>query len=124
MKRLIAAAILALVVTGLYLTSYFYITDTCDKTKELLKECITAYENKDNPEEKAEKLDSFWGKKEPLLSVFASHSKIDDIEEAIYCLKIYSKTDEKEIFYEYHGTVKILIHQLLEDTIPGVHSIL
>ncbi len=124
MKRLIAAAVLTAVLLTLYLTSYFYITDTCEKTKELLTECNNAYENGENAGEKAEKLNEFWGEKEPMLCVFASHNKIDEIEEAIYCLTIYSKTDEKEIFYEYHGTVKILIHQLLEDTKPGVHSIL
>lgn len=124
MKRLIAAGILAAVLLALFLTGYFYVIDTCDKTKELLSQCSTAYDRGENAEEIAEKLDTFWNQKEPLLSVFSSHNKIDDIEEAIYCLKIYSKTDEKEIFYEYHGTVKILLHQLLEDTRPGVHSIL
>lgn len=124
MKRLIAAAVLAVVLLTLYLTSYFYITDTCEKTRELLKECATAYDSKNNAGEKAEALNKFWNKKEPILSIFSSHSKIDDVEEALYCLKIYSKTDETEIFYEYHGTVEILIHQLLEDTKPGVHSIL
>lgn len=124
MKRLIAAAVLFVTLLILFVTSYFYITKTCDQTKDLLYECSKAYESGENAYKLAEELDTFWNKKEPLLSVFTSHSKIDDIEEAIYCLKLYSKTDEKEIFYEYHGIVNILIHQLLEDTKPGVHSIM
>ena len=124
MKRLIAAAVLGVILLVTYFTSYFYITNTCKKTKELLNECRIAYDQKNNAEAKAKEINDYWNKKEPILSIFSSHSKIDDIEEALYCLKIYSKTDEKEIFYEYQGTVKILIHQLLEDTKPGVHSIL
>ncbi len=124
MKRLIAAAVLGVILLILYSTSYFYVTNTCTKTKELLKECRVAYDKQHDAEKKAEEINEFWNKKEPILSIFSSHNKIDDIEEALYCLEIYSKTDEKEIFYEYHGTVEILIHQLLEDTKPGVHSIL
>ena len=124
MKRLIAAAVLSATLLTLFVTSYLYITKTCEQTKVMLSRCSKAYESGDNAYEIAEELDTFWNKKEPLLSVFTSHSKIDDIEEAIYCLKLYSKTEEKEIFYEYHGIVNILIHQLLEDTKPGVHSIM
>ena len=124
MKRLIAAAVLGVILLVMYFTSYFYITDTCKKTTDLLNECRVAYDQQNNAEEKAIEINEYWNKKEPILSIFSSHSKIDDIEEALYCLKIYSNTDEKEIFYEYQGTVKILIHQLLEDTKPGVHSIL
>ena len=32
------------------------------------------------------------------MSVFTNHSEIDDIEMAIHLLRIYSSTDEKEIF--------------------------
>ena len=124
MRRLIAAAVIGVILLTLYFTGYFYVTDTCEKTKDLLKECRIAYDQQNNAEEKAKEINEYWNKKEPMLSIFSSHSKIDDVEEALYCLQIYSNTDEAEIFYEYHGTVEILIHQLLEDTKPGVHSIL
>ena len=124
MKRLIAAAVLFVILLTLYFTGYFYVTNTCEKTKDLLEECSVAYDKNENAYKKAKEINDFWNEKEPVLSIFSSHSKIDDIEEALYCLKIYSSTSEKEIFYEYLGTVRILLHQLLEDTKPGVHSIL
>ena len=88
---------------------------------EMVRNLIELEREKFN--KKVEELEKFWGEKEKLLSVFANHSEIDEIELAIYSLKVYSETSDNEIFYEYSGTVKTLLHQLLEDTIPSVHSI-
>lgn len=123
MKRLIAAGILTVVVISVYLTGFFVIDNACDGAKTILNKCINAYKNEENADEIAENLKSYWGKKEKILSVFANHSEIDDIEMAIDILCIYSKTKEKEIFSEYSGTVKTLLHQMKEDTIPNIHSI-
>lgn len=123
MKRLIAAAVLLFCVAASYLFGYFYIQKTCDKANTLLDDCVAAYKTEQNAKNKAEELEKFWGEKEKLLSVFANHSEIDEIELAIYSLKVYSETSDNEIFYEYSGTVKTLLHQLLEDTIPSIHSI-
>lgn len=124
MKRLIAAGILLTVVIATYLSSMFYIQHICDETTVLLDNCISAYNNQNNAEKSAKKLNRYWDKHEQTLSIFANHNRIDEIELAISSIKIYSGTSEKEIFKEYTGTVETLLHQLLEDTYPSLHSIL
>ncbi len=124
MKRLIAAAILALTVGISYFSGFFIINDACKDANIMLNECINAYNSEKNAKEKAENLEDFWSEKEKILSVFANHTDIDKIEMAIGLLRIYSQSDKEEMFKEYHQTVKTLIHQLKEDTVPNVHSIL
>lgn len=124
MKRLTAAGILLIFVLTAYFSGYFYIKNTCKTAEKMLKECISAYENQNDAKNETEKLERFWSKKEKPLSIFADHKEIDSIEQAIMTLKIYSKSDEKELFDEHSHTVKILLHQLLEDTVFSIHSIM
>lgn len=123
MKRLIAAAILAASVAGIYFCGFFVINTTCKEANKKLETCINSYNNENNASEKAKDLEKYWAKKEKILSVFANHSEIDDIEMAIHLLTVYSKTDNNEIFHEYSGTVKTMLHQMKEDTVPNMHSI-
>lgn len=123
MKRLIAAGILFVFVIGSYIWGYVFIKDACNIANKYLEECINVYDSESNAEKEAKKLEKYWSKKEKGLSFFANHSDIDEIELAISSLKTYSKTSEKEIFLEYSGTVKTLLHQLMEDTTPNAHSI-
>ncbi len=123
MKRLVAAGILLLFVISAYIYGYLYIDTACLEAKKILEECVIAYEGEDNASIKAEKLESYWSKKEKGLSFFANHADIDEIELAISTLKTYSSSKEKAIFYEYSGTVEVLLHQLMEDTTPNIHSI-
>lgn len=124
MKRLIAALILLVFVLTAYFTGYFYISNTCKQANELLEECTAAYNNGKDASEPTEKLDKFWSEKEKPLSVFVNHAAIDEIELAIASLLIYSSTAEDELFFEHSQNIKTLLHQLMEDTVPGVHSIL
>ncbi len=123
MKRLIAAVILLTLVISAYIYGYLYINNACNTAKKYLNDCVSVYTDNNDATVKAEKLEKYWSKKENGLSIFANHSEIDEIELAINSLKIYSNTKNNKIFYEYSGTVKTLIHQLLEDTKPTIHSI-
>lgn len=124
MKRLLAASILFIIITGSYLCGFFYINSTCDRAKELLKNCEEEYYINGNAEKSTKELTEYWQKKEKILSIFANHNEIDEIELTISTLKLYSKTENKDYFFEYCDTVNILIHQLMEDTVPNIHSIL
>lgn len=124
MKRIFSALILLILVISVFIYSLFYIKDSCNEAKRLLEDCKTAYTQGERDGASAEKLRKYWSKKEKGLSVFVNHDKIDDIEEALHCLSVYSTTEEYEIFREYVATTEILLHQLLEDTLPGVHSIM
>lgn len=123
MKRLIVAAILFLVVIATYLTSLFYITDSCDKAKSMVENSISVYTKNQTAKKEARDLENYWNKKEPLLSVFVNHDRIDDIETAISLMNVYAKIPKNELFYEYADNVKMLIHQILEDTKFTMHSI-
>lgn len=123
MKRLIAAGVLLLFVIGAYIWGYLYIDTACSQANKYLQKCISVYESDIDAAQEAEKLENYWSEKEKGLSFFANHADIDEIELAINSLKSYSSSKNNEIFYEYSGTVKTLLHQLMEDTSPNIHSI-
>lgn len=124
MKRLIAAAVLLVFVITVYVTGYIYITKTCETAKDMLNDCINLYKDNTDAEESAKKLEKFWNEKEGTLSIFANHEHIDDIELAISSIVIYSNTKNNKIFYDYSSTAKTLLHQLIEESKPSMHSIL
>ncbi len=123
MKRLIPASIIFVLVIITYLTSLYYITDSYDRTKHLLDTAVQTYSQQKTAPKEAKQMKEFWDKKEKVLSVFINHNRIDDIEKAISLLNVYAKSPNNELFYEYADTVKILLHQLMEDTKITVHSI-
>lgn len=124
MKRIIAAAALVVFIIGIYVTGYLYIDFTCKETEKLVEECIAAYERKEDIKSHTADLEKYWSSKEKLLSVFTNHAAIDEIELAIESLAVHSKYPDNEMFYEYSSTLKMYIHQMMEDTKPGVHSIM
>ena len=122
MKRLIAAGILLAAVMAAYISSLMYITKTCDKTKELILRCEEAY-SEGEAYKYAEELSSLWDEKEKALSFFMNHNRIDDIELEISSLLLYSETEDEILFYEHIETLKMLLHQVKEETRISVHSI-
>lgn len=122
MKRLIAAGILLAAVIAAYISSLMYITKTCNETRELVLSCEEAY-NKGEAYKYAEKLSNLWDEKEKALSFFMNHNRIDDIELEISSLLLYSETEDEILFYEHIETLKMLLHQVKEDTRISVHSI-
>lgn len=124
MKRLIAAAVIAAIVAVIHFTGNIYIKNVIKECNVQLETIVADYKRDISPKENAEKLRKYWGEKEDILSIFARHDNIDEIELAIDTLAVYSETKDSEIFYEYSGTVKSLLHQLYEDNSFSMHSIL
>ena len=124
MKRLIAAAVLIAFVIGIYITGYIFVDKTCNTAKTLLSDCVVAYKEQENIEQTITELKGFWGRKESLLSVFINHGSIDEIELSIESLLAQSKYKENPMFYEISSNLKILLHQIMEDTAIGMHSII
>ena len=122
MKRLIAAGILFAAVIAAYISMLMYITKTCDERKEVILWGEEAY-YKGEACKYAEKLSTLWDEKEKKLSFFMNHNRIDDIELEISSLLLYSKTKDEILFYEHIETLKMLLHQVKEDTRISVHSI-
>ncbi len=123
MKRLIIAGVIFILVVATYLTSLFYITDSCEKAKKLLDNSVSVYKQEKTAVKEAKEFEDYWDKREKTLSVFVNHDRIDDIEKAISLLNIYAKEKDNILFYEYADTVEVLIHQIMEDTKITTHSI-
>lgn len=124
MKRIIAAVVLIVFIVGIYLTGYFYIGFTCKETEKKIEACVAAYKEQEDIKRHITNLEKYWSSKEKLLSVFTNHAAIDEIELAIESLSVHSKYPDNEMFYEYSTTLKTYIHQIMEDTKPGMHSIM
>ena len=124
MKRLIAAGILTIIIITAYILSRSYIINTCDEIKELVIKCETEHKNSSvMSESTAEKLENTWSEKEQILSLFINHNRVDEIELALSTLAVYSNKFNNDIFYEYSGKIKMLLHQLKEDSTISVHSV-
>ena len=124
MKRIIAAAVLMVFIISSYLGGYFYIKKTCEDTEKIVKECVSAYEEQKNIKLYTTKLENYWSSKEKILSVVTNHNAIDEVEHAIESLTVHSKYPQNQMFYEYSSTLEILLHQIMEDTAFGMHSIM
>ncbi len=123
MKRLIPAAIIFAVIIGVFISSYMYVTGICKDTTDLVNECVEEYKEKGKNETKAEELEKYWAKKEKVLSIFANHNMVDEIEIEISRLALHSKFDDNTMFFESADTIKSKLHQILEDTKITAHSI-
>ena len=123
MKRMIAAAILLIFVATVYITGFFYIKNTCEKAENLLTKCNQAFEEDKEAQKQVKNLENLWDKSEKVLSVFSNHKLIDEIELAIYALKTHTQKREEAMFYEYSSKIKTMLHQMMEDTMPSIHSI-
>ena len=123
MKRIIAVIILSVFVLSSYFIGISYIKSSCEKANDLLAKCTEIYKSDNDATAASNELSKFWTKTEPYLSIFANHAQIDEIELAISSLQNYSNSKDNTIFYEYSGTVKTLLHQMLEDNTPSFHSI-
>ncbi len=123
MKRLIAAALLLLAVFAVYVIGSLNISKTCKASEELLDSCLTAYENGEDAGVYCEKLEKLWEKREKTLSIFTNHAVLDEMELSVKELALHVGYADNKFFYDYHTKIKMLIHQIKEDNLPGVLSI-
>ena len=123
MKRIIPAIIITLVILAAFLGSNFYINYICDTTYSKVEKSIEEYEKNGTAEINSQKLKKYWNKKEKILSFFVNHELIDKIELAISNLNLHSKFKDNYMFYDACDTVKILLHQIIEDTKLTTHSV-
>ena len=123
MKRLIPASIIFILVVLTYLLSLKYITNSCKSTNQLLDKAVSAYKQNQTAENEAKDIEKFWQKEEKILSFFVNHNHIDQIEQTISTLNVYAKEKDNILFYEYADTIKVLLHQIIEETKITTHSI-
>ncbi len=123
MKRLIPAVIILVLITTAFFGSYFYINEVCENAYEGVENCLKEYEENGTAKADAAWLKNYWDDKEKILSFFVKHDLIDKVELSISNLELHSKYKDNYMFFEACDTVKILLHQIIEDTKPTTHSI-
>lgn len=123
MKRLIAAGVLLATVILAYFFSTKYVTSTCEAAAELIESCEVEYTQGDLSGESAVKLKEYWSENENGLSFFVNHDRIDDIELEIASLVLLSQKESDTMFFEHIEKLKMLLHQVNEDTRISIHSI-
>ena len=123
MKRLIAAAILLLIIVSCYFTANLYINKTLDQLNGKLNSCVEVYKLEGGAKAQAKSLKDFWKSREKLLSFCVNHAALDEIELAITDLFVFSEVADSVYFFEKSDLLYTLFAQLKEDTDFGIHSI-
>ncbi len=124
MKRLIPALVILAVIIATFAGSYVYVNTICEEATHLIDECIDEYNQKGITETKAENFKNYWDKQEKILSIFANHNVIDEIEVSVAELSYHSKFKENTMFYDSAIRIKTLLHQIMEDNKITAHSLL
>ena len=126
MKRLIAAAIIAVLLFSVCLTDYFYVKNSYNTLTENIDKCIAEIEQNDisNARFHAEKLEEEWKNRECILSIFINHSIIDEIDTAIIQLTPYIDTGNYDLFITQCAVIDLKLTQMREDSTVNLHSIL
>ena len=122
MKRLIAAAVLLVIVLTCYFASDLYINDTLDELNRKLNSCVEVYKLEGSAKAQTLSLKNFWKSKEKMLCICVNHAALDEIELAITDLYTYSQVKESVYFFERSEKLYALFSQLKEDTHFGIHS--
>ena len=91
MKRLIAAVVLAVIVTAVHFSGNIYIKKVIKESNQMVENCISDYKKDVSPKVHAEKLQKYWSDNEDYLSIFAHHDNIDESELAIDTLAGYAE---------------------------------
>ena len=123
MKRIIPAVIILFIVIFSYFGSYIYINYVCNAVEDQIEDCLNEYKKEGIAKNSTKKLNDYWDKKEKLLSIFVNHELIDKIEVSISNMNLHSNFEENTMFYESCDTVKMLLHQVKEDTRISAHSV-
>ncbi len=124
MKRLIPALVILAVIIATFAGSYVYVNTICEEATHLINQCIDEYNEKGIDETKTDEFKKYWDKKEKILSIFANHNVIDEIEVSVANLEYHSKLKDNNMFYDSAIRIKTLIHQIMEDNKITAHSLL
>lgn len=90
MSRIIAAAVLLVLLLGLCFTNFFVVKGAYDNISSALSECETAEANKETA---LEGLTLEWSNKEKILGFFVNHADLEEIGAAIKELPFLSGED-------------------------------
>ncbi len=125
MKRIIAAVVLALIVLGLCFADITLTNHIHDTLSREVKECKTAFEQKDytKAEEYAKKLEAGWTEHEHIFSLFINHELIDDMGVSVAKLVPLAETRDDMFLIECR-VVEMTLKHIKNDSRVNLHSVL
>ena len=108
MKRLIAVAIILVLLIGVCIMHHFFITDSLNALEEYAQKYEDNQKN-DNLEQLTKisnDLCEEWEKRRTLLSFFVNHTMIEEIDESVENLRSYTDTKSYDLSYAECNTLK------------------
>ena len=117
MKRLIAAAILTVLVASLWFCGNYTIKHHTEKTKASLESCMQELKdgNEQKAREKAEKLEIQWDKSKMWLAVFVNHTLLDSISKSVSHLSSMASGKEFAHFESEYSEITGTLEQIVAE---------
>lgn len=117
MKRLIAAAILIVIVIGICFGSSILMDRICAHSEELLTKAVGNIDNRQwvQAAKQSKSLQHYWEEKQSLMAAFANHGDLDEIAEMISTLAPYAEEQNENDFRSTVSAIRYRIARLLEE---------
>ena len=122
MKRLIAAAIIAVLVFLVSFTGITVINSTADKVEQKIKEIQK--HTFDDTKKRAEDFFYFWEGKRELMAVFVNHEKIDEIGNLAAKMVSAERSKNSTDLFESANEILFIIRGLSEDEKFSLYTLL
>ncbi len=125
MKRIIAAVVLALIVTGLCFADITLASHIHKTLSQDISDCKTAFEQKNytQAEEYAKKLEAEWTEHEDIFSIFINHELIDDMGVSVARLVPLAQNKDDMFLIECR-VVEMTLEHIKNDSTVNLHSVL
>lgn len=124
MKRLIAAAVLIILIAVSCVTNTLYIKKSYNELKADIDEIKTAFAvSNTSAAQKAERFEEKWVEKEAVLSLFANHEIVDEIGVSVSKLPIYARFNSGDMFLSECRSIELELLHMLKDTQITTHSV-
>lgn len=122
MKRLIAAAIIAVLVFLVSFTGITVINSTADMVEQKIKEIQK--HTFDDTQKRAEDFFYFWEGKRELMAVFVNHEKIDEIGNLAAKMVSAERSKNSTDLFESANEILFIIRGLSEDERFSLYTLL
>lgn len=124
MKRLIAAAVLILIIAAACISNSVFINKTYKEFMGDISEMQKVFESDHGAAAAlAGKFESKWAKKEDYLSIFVNHDIVDTLGVSIAKLPVYAEKNSAEMFISECRSIEIELMHMLKDAQITAHSV-
>ena len=123
MKRIIAAAVLVVLVALLAVTESMYIKNFCKHKKQEIQDVENLYtEDISECTDSAKRFKEEWDCLQSKMTLFVNHSLIDQISEDATRIPVYAENRDKSEFYAACADIERALKQISDDQRIGIDS--